>query len=508
MKTVLGKALAPTAIVTVIFFVTYRFFGAENTMIAPFATLSFLTYRSMCNHYEAMIKNFAIYIAMAVLASFAVMGPVLCTAVNALALFWIACLLIDEYNPTNYFPAGMALIFFQISPARTPHALAVRIGALLATMAITFVFVLILSKTQKKRTLRSLLMEGFDNCQKQIDACEKGDEETLRSLHWELRNISMQCSGEIYAYNRSSIFIKGKTNWYCRFILAFQIINYLLINHAQDDNLEKARNYYQNFRRLLTDCEPEADYRRLRFRNHRPDIHNFRLRFALRQVIVVTPCLLIAYLSDAPNIYWLAVSVFFMMIPYTDNTLRRVRQRVFGTIGGIMICLVLFTIFHNFPARVIIMTLANFMIYGTSSYGLTVMYITCSALAIQTIDAVITAVLAQRLIYTLIGGATALAANRLVFPIRARNQCFYLMQLLNQIREELRDIHENTCMSDGERKRQTDQRIIKSYLLSKRLETLQETLPEKDSIDYLEYEKRHMTFLARYLEQHMGKNSG
>ena len=95
-------AIAPTIVATLIFFVTYFFFGIENTMIGPFATLSFLRYRNMCSHYECLIRNFAVYMIMAVLSFLAVINLPLCILINAMALFWIADLLIDEYNPNNY----------------------------------------------------------------------------------------------------------------------------------------------------------------------------------------------------------------------------------------------------------------------------------------------------------------------------------------------------------------------------------------------------------------------
>ena len=73
----------------------------------------------------------------------------------------------------------------------------------------------------------------------------------------------------------------------------------------------------------------------MHFRLRRPDLRSFRLRFALRQVITVTPCLIFAWVSQLPNIYWLVISVFFMMIPFTDHTMSRVRQRVGGTLPAL-----------------------------------------------------------------------------------------------------------------------------------------------------------------------------
>lgn len=501
------KALPPTLVVTLIFFVTYFFFGMENTMIGPFATLSFLRYRSMCSHYECMIKNFAVYIVMAVLAFFAVMNLPLCILVNILALCWIAYILIDEYNPTNYFPAGMALIFFQIAPAHTLSALGTRIAALLATFVIVFNFVFLLSKINKNpNPLRNLLAKGFENCKRQISLCDNGSNEEIGSLHHELCDINRRCSEEIYSYNRASIFIKGKTNWYCRFILVFQIINYLTLNRRQDDYPQKAKKLFEYFKNMFVTYEPGADYHRLNFRIRRPDIRNFRLRFALRQIVTLTPCLVFAWSSGLQNAYWLVISVFFMMIPFSENTMQRVRQRVLGTIAGILICLVLFLLFQDFKARVVIMTIANFLIYGANGYGPTVAYITCSALALQTINTFVPLVLTQRLIYTLAGAVIALIANRWIFPIRIKKQIPYLMELIRSIRKELVELAENTLPGDEVRRKKIDQGIIKSYMLFKRLETLHESLPEEEQlVDYENFCKKHMTFLAEYFSKYMLK---
>lgn len=520
LKVTVRKAVAPTIVATLIFFMTYFFFGTENTMIGPFATLSFLRYRTMHNHYECMIKNFAIYIAMAVLSYFAVMNLPLCIIINALALFWIADLLIDEYNPANYFPAGMALIFFQIAPVSTPAALANRIAALLATFVLVFLFVFILSRMNpNKDPLPGYLKQGFENCRSQISLCrlfhstgedcssDTFNEQSLSdldALHHNLCEINKKCSGEIYSYNRATLRQKGRTNWYCHFILVFQIINYLTLNHQQTDNLTKAEVLYHDYRNEFESVTPSLNYRRLNFRIRCPDIRSFRLRFALRQLITVTPCLIFAWASHLPNVYWLVISVFFMMIPFTDHTMQRVRQRVLGTIAGILICLGLFYIFPGFPARVIIMTAANFLIYGANGYGPTVAYITCSALALQTMNASVLAVLLQRLLYTLIGAVIALAANKWIFPIRIKKQISYLMEMIRSICSELTDLNRKTIPGDGRRRKEIDQRIVKSYLLTKRLESLYETLPPSgQTIDYKQFEKEHMTFMAEYLSRYL-----
>ncbi|MCD7981794.1 MAG: FUSC family protein [Clostridiales bacterium] len=517
---------------------TYYFFGTENTMIGPFATLSFLRFRTMHNHYECMIKNFGIYFAMAFLAFFAVMNLPLCIIINALALFWIANILIDEYNPMNYFPSGMALIFFQIAPVSAPTALLNRLAALAATFVLVFLFVFILSKIEKKdRSLPDYIREGFENSRQQLELCRFFKEHPSRTsddriasvpnvqardtdpapdtapsfsdlerLHRELADINKKISSEIYARNRASLFPRGKTNWYCQFVLLFQLVNYLTLNFNTNQNVKKAETLYQEFLTRFETEEPTPDYHRLNFRLKKPDIRSFRLRFALRQVITVTPCLVLAWASGLPNAYWLVISVFFMMIPFTDHTMQRIRQRVTGTIVGIVLCLVLFSLFDGFASHVAIMTVANFLIYGASGYGATVAYITCSALALQTLDGAVAIVLGQRLLYTLIGAVIALIANKWIFPIRFKYQIEYLAEMIRSIRSELVEIDRNAPHDENFPKWEVDQRIVKSYLLTKRLEGMCESLPpEEQHFNYRNFEKKHMNIMAEFLTGHFAK---
>lgn len=514
-KKMLQGAVAPTIVATLIFLITYFFFGMENTMIGPFATLSFLRCRNMCSHYECLIRNFSVYMIMAVLSFLAVLNLPLCIIVNAIALFWIACLLIDEYNPNNYFPAGMALIFFQIAPTHTASDLGNRLLALLASFGIVFLFAWILSlNTTVQNRLKTLISDGFDVCKELLTqtGCITADShsaqtetsEQVPDLHKKLCAINQHISREIYSANRATLRLKGKTNWYCRFVLVFQIINYLTDHAQEDNNQQTARSIYEKFYAQFQKIEPATDYRRLNFRIRKPDIRNLRFRFALRQVFVLTPCLVLAYLWQTNNIYWLVISVFFMMIPFTEYTMQRVRQRVFGTMAGIVLSFILFTIFPDFTSRVVIMTVANFLIYAADGYGPTVAFITCSALALQSIDSNIPVVLTQRLIYTLLGGGIALLSNRYVFPIRLQKQMQYLFELLRSLREQLSEIGIRTTPGDDSRRHQIDQLIIKSYLLSTRAEDLQESLPEMQKYsDFEDARKRHMGFLASYLAQYI-----
>ena len=110
-KNSLKKAVLPASVVTAVFFLNYFCFGRENAIIGPFLTLSFLKFKDMEDYRGCMLRTLGVYCIMAAAAWAALLHPILTVVCNGLALFWIGYFLIDEYNPLNYFPAGMALIF-------------------------------------------------------------------------------------------------------------------------------------------------------------------------------------------------------------------------------------------------------------------------------------------------------------------------------------------------------------------------------------------------------------
>lgn len=509
-KTVCRAAVVPTIVAALIFFLNYFCFGLENTMIAPFATLSFLRFRNMANHYSCMVKNYLIFLAMTGLAFLACINLPLCIAVNGLALFWLAYSLIDEYNPTNYFPAGMALIFFQMQPAEGFAGLGIRAVALSASMLIVFVFTAIIaSKRVSKDPIADNIQQGLILCQKQLNVYRSQNQEAVQQLRQELIGINRKIADEIYHYNRSTLRARGRINWYCRYVALFQVINYFTTQPYAEDEFQEIQTTFLRFQKQFESATPGADFKQLHFRNTKTSLRTFRFRFAMRLVLVMTPCIAVAFASGLENSFWLAISVFFMMIPISDYTRQRIKQRVIGTCCGIAICFVLFTLFQSFPARVIIMMLANFMIYASTSYALMVTYITCSALAIQSIDSQVSVILLQRIFYTIIGAVIAFLANNYVFQIRTRKEMVILIERLDDVRSQLLNVSEATYPDPDERQHYTDELIIKSYLLMKRLQTYAATLSDNDKdadgtiAAFAAYEKQYMGFMAAYLKDHL-----
>ena len=497
MKTI-KKAIMPTILVTLIFFLNYYVFGMENTIIGPFLTLSFLKFRNMEDYLGCMLRSFGIYAVMAMAAWLALLHPVLNVLCNGAALFWIGYFLIDEYNPLNYFPSGMALIFFQISPV-PGRLLPLRILALFVSFFLVFLF-LEFSRllTKPQRMVERLAKEGLGLGEEMLDALETGDYEKADSLRLELCRINREISLKIYESNRSSLKKVLVENGCCDYIACFQMMNYLATVILEQD-VGEGKVQLEQLGRLLSEFK-EADPKprpHLYFRENPLDIRSFRLRFALRQVIVMTPCLLYGCLCPWKNGYWLAISVFFMMIPVYESTFLRVSQRILGSLVGIAVCLVVYTVFPGFWARVALMTIANFFIYCSGNYASMVACITCSALAMKLGTDTDLLVLGQRFFYTLAGAVIAVAANLWVFRIRAWRQCQYVMELLNDLKGKMQQAAE--LIEETKRRKELDQMLVKSYLLSSRMQEFNDmaNVHRRDDVD--SFLKEHMLFTSRLI---------
>lgn len=463
------QAVLPTIVVTLIFFAALYLFGMENTLIAPFMTLTFLRLKNNAQYAGSLLKTSVIYAVMAVFAYIALLNLFLCILINACALFWIGYILTDDYSPNNYFPFGMALIFYQIAPAQS-GGLIYRILSIAAGALILYIFLFLLSLRKSESSLDTSIRSGLEAAAQLLTALAASDSHKLSDCHQRLCKINQAISREVYD-SRQTLFLKAeKSIQSIDYIVIFQHFNNMADRleknnrtfHASDaesmktasallkaaasasNSKEKRRLAaelrqfsdtccitYKNFNHnlsyilnmlaiLLEGRRPHPHEALTRFKIRHKYRHisldSFKFRFALRLTLVLTPCLAFAMASAWPNAYWLAISVFFMMLPFHENTLVRIAERIKGTLLGIILCFILYNFFPSFWGRVIVMTAANFGIYASNTYAFTVAYITCSALALNTAVSSSAILLLQRLAYTLAGSLIALLASRFVLP--------------------------------------------------------------------------------------------
>lgn len=148
-------------------------------------------------------------------------------------------------------------------------------------------------------------------------------------------------------------------------------------------------------------------------------LNSFKLRFSLRLSLLVTLGFTIERFYNLPKGYWLPLNIFVLIIPFYEESRKKVFSRLKGTLIGICLSFLLFTIFKTKTEHMIIMALSNLLIYSMNNYLSICIYITCSSLSIASLTMGTEEVLILRFLYVFIAGFVALFANR--FMLQSNN---------------------------------------------------------------------------------------
>lgn len=503
------SAVLPTLVVTAVFFVNYFFFGMDNTIIGPCLVLSFLEYSGMSKSFCSMFKTLLVYEITAVAAWAAGFGPFACIVVNAAFFFWNIYFRADDNHPDNYYTPGMLFILFQLFPVSEAADVLIRVEALGASFAVTGIFLVFMQSRSKRHTVEETIADSFEISDQLLAACESGDETNIQVCRGELRRKNETISDELYLNNYAAFGCRSRGNWYCRFVALFDVFagfsQELGRGDAEKDaeKLNQMKNLNRNFKTLFMKGNRCDTREKLEFHPLKRGLRSRDLRFALQQVIALTPCMLWAFYCPIGNGFWLPVSVYYMLVPFREKIGKRVGGRLAGTLAGLVLCAVLYTIFPGLSAHIAILVVLNFLINSASGYEVQVAYLTCAILALGITTENLAATLFERLIYTLIGAAITLFVSRFVFPTDIPSEMEYLEAQLTELEEQMLIVDEKVknhmTVGQGEK----DRLLVQSYVLCRRMRLYNESLPEEERDPKLNEElDDHMVRMSYFLAHH------
>lgn len=188
-------------------------------------------------------------------------------------------------------------------------------------------------------------------------------------------------------------------------------------------------------------------------------LNSFKLRFALRLSIVVSLGFALEKFLNLPKGYWLPLNIFVLIIPFYEDSLKKVVSRLKGTLIGIILSFLLFTIFKTRTEHMIIMALSNLLIYSMNNYVSISIYITCSSLSIASLTMGTEETIILRLLYVFISAGVALLANR--FMLQSNNSKEVVNWFNKLIRLDRALIRELNNLLNGS----NDSNIIREILL-------------------------------------------
>ena len=141
-------------------------------------------------------------------------------------------------------------------------------------------------------------------------------------------------------------------------------------------------------------------------------LNSFKLRFSLRSSILLSLGFAIEEFLRLPKGYWLPLNIFVLVIPFYEGSVKKSISRLKGTLIGIFLSFLLFTIFKTKTEHIIIMSLSYLLMYSINNYAAMCVYITCSAVSLASLNMGTEEILILRFLYVLIAAIIALLANR------------------------------------------------------------------------------------------------
>ncbi|SHF03476.1 FUSC family protein [Clostridium fallax] len=176
------------------------------------------------------------------------------------------------------------------------------------------------------------------------------------------------------------------------------------------------------------------------------NIDSIKLSYAIRLGIAGAITSFIVCYFKLSEGRWLVYTIFSLIQPYSEMSKRRSKERVEGTLIGILIVFISFALIKNTNLRFLIVLLAGYLNPFAVGYKNLIICVTVSAVASVSISGNTTKFALSRIIFVILGAIISLLINKYVFPYEIKDGNKYLVKTYNDIIKELfYDVHSNMC---------------------------------------------------------------
>lgn len=455
---------------TIMFFITTAIvilfaalFGGENILVGvqgTAAVLFLLNTDYSLNPIRNTIYFVLLEVGIGVATYIASLNPYLALIITFLVIFYIFYTFSFNTKKPLFLPFFLAYIYMLYDPVTMVQLPKRIIGLVVCGLAIMLLQILA-NKNKLKRESISKLNSSLEAIDKQIKLSSSDSEEKLKLNKDTASKLNELIEYFTYAINQNqskvTIYLVkylsiaqfldslnidlNRTN---RFTDIKSLLNVLdsiklYINNkvAIDDVLDtisscKSKNleiypYILRLERELQETNADkiiSNYSRnefLRGFNLKNDIQrkSVRFTFAFRGALLMSIGVFLVALFNIENGKWIIFTLGAINQPYLDKATVKLRDRIIGTIGGVAIFLVVYSIVTGDSARMSLLLIVGYAMNYITKYTYSVVCITLFALGSISVGANIPYIAIQRLIFILIGSIIAIIADKLIFPTYA-----------------------------------------------------------------------------------------
>lgn len=166
--------------------------------------------------------------------------------------------------------------------------------------------------------------------------------------------------------------------------------------------------------KILEVDDNEKAYRHIRVFGRTYKIHTVRAAYAIRVGLTTAITAFVVALLNIHQGRWIVYTIFSLTELYSENCIMRSKQRLQGTLAGVLIILALFMFIRNNTVRGLMVLVGGYLDGYTTNYRDKVLCITMSVVASTSlINGTITTAI-ERILYVFIGIILALIVDKLV----------------------------------------------------------------------------------------------
>lgn len=225
---------------------------------------------------------------------------------------------------------------------------------------------------------------------------------------------------------------------------------------------------------------------------------SLKFTFALRAAIVTSLGVFVVGLFDLEYGKWMIFSLSAIVQPYLESSKTKGKDRVVGTVVGLIIFVVLFSIFKDSSARTLIILATGYISNYQTRYRNQMVCTTVSALGGASLVTNVSQLSFERLIFVLLGTGIAVLANKIILPYKmshvTKNEIKKSINLNKKVRNELNSIVMRKSQLDSNFKGM----ITLNELINKKIYINNATLSSNNVYDFL-YNQRMFMDEVRYL---------
>ena len=224
-----------------------------------------------------------------------------------------------------------------------------------------------------------------------------------------------------------------------------------------------------------------------RLTSFKNNIHRDSLKFTFACRCALVTCLGV-FIVNAFHIEdgrWIIFSLHAIIQPYSDYSKAKGQKRLIGTIIGLVIFEVLFSIFRDVTTRTLIMLIVSYLSNYSTDYKYQVIGMTVSALGAASIGGNMDLLAIERLIYVVSGTVIALCANKFVLPYRINDATKTSLDYSINLNEKVMSMLYEKCIGSPVSNQEFNTLVNINQFVNKKIEFNNTLIQSIDLSDYV-----------------------